>query len=148
MDILFWVVVLVAAALIALVIVSRSAARSTLDPTSVSIDPALATEVRKLYASNEKVQAIKALRAATGLGLADAVRIADKMAGAGKPGATAGSSPGARTGSAARADSISPGDELEIRDLIAEGRKIDAIRTVRRLTGMDLQEATSYVESL
>ena len=86
MDILFWVVVIVAAGLIALVIVSRSAARSRVDPTQVMIEPAVAAEVRRLYARNEKVKAIKALRTATGLGMADAVRIADKLAGHGRPG--------------------------------------------------------------
>ena len=82
-DIVFWIVVIVAAALIALVIVSRSLARSRVDPTQVSIDPAVAAEVRRLYARNEKMKAVKALRAATGLGLADAVRIADRLAAKG-----------------------------------------------------------------
>ena len=78
-DIWFWVVVIVAAAVVALVIVGRRSARSRVDPTQVSIDPALAAKVRALYAKGDKVQAVKDLRAATGLGVADAIRIADKL---------------------------------------------------------------------
>ncbi len=148
MDILFWVVVIVAAALIALVIVTRTAARSRVDPTQVSIDPAVALQVRQLYAQGDKVQAIKVLRGATGLGLADAVRIADKLAAVGRP--TSGG-PSSSAASGSRLDQLGPigAAELEqIRSLLADNRKIDAIKLVRELTGMSLQQAKHYVESL
>jgi len=50
--------------------------------TEPGCDPAVAARIRELYAQGDKgsrLQAIKELRAATGLGLADAVRIADKL---------------------------------------------------------------------
>ncbi len=158
-DILFWVVVIVAAALIALLIVSRSAARSRIDPTEVTIDPAVATEVRSLYARDRKVEAIKVLRAATGLGLADAVRIGDKLAASRKPPRAAGAAspasttsapdvPNAINSGAIDSGAVGPGDQQKIRALVADDRKIDAIRMVRELTGMGLKEAKRYVESL
>ncbi len=36
----------------------------------------------------------------------------------------------------------------EVRRLLAQGRKIEAIKRVRQLTGMGLKEAKEYVESL
>ncbi len=148
-DILFWVVVIVAAALIALVIVSRSAVRSRIDPTQVTIDPAVATQVRSLYARDKKVEAIKVLRAATGLGLADAVRIADKLAATGTSSRSArDASTPSKTSAPNDAGVIGRSDEQKIRALLADDRKIDAIRMVRELTGMGLTEAKGYVESL
>ncbi len=38
--------------------------------------------------------------------------------------------------------------EFEVRPLLAKGKKIEAIKTVRRLTGMNLTEAKAYVDSL
>ncbi len=147
MDILFWIVVIVAAALIALVIVTRSAARARVDPTQVSIDPAVATQVRELYARNDKVQAIKVLRGATGLGLADAVRIADKLVAGGRSRSSGAPSPvsGPRPDGAGP---IGPAELQQIRSLLAEDRKTDAVTLVRELTGMGLDQAEDYVESL
>jgi hypothetical protein len=79
-DIWFWVVTVVLAALIAMIIVGARRSRSRIDPTNVSIDPALAGRVRDLMAKGDKVKAVKELREATGLGLGDAIRIAEKMA--------------------------------------------------------------------
>jgi len=84
-DVWWWVSLLVLLALIGVFMIARRSAKARVDPTQVSIDPALAARVRELYAQgdqNGRLQAVKELRAATGLGLADAVRIADKM---GKP---------------------------------------------------------------
>ena len=144
MDIAFWVVVVVVAAFAAWVIVGRtaSAARSRVDPTQLTIDPALATRVRELYAAGDKVKAVKALREATGLGLADAVRIADKL------GATAGPKQPAGTSSSSAVPSISKADERQVRSLVESGQTLEALRLIRQLTGMDLREAKAYIEKL
>ena len=84
-DTWFWVVILLGAALIALVIVGAVRARNRVDPTDVSLDPALVAKVRSQYRKGDKLGAVKALRAATGLGLADAVRIVDKLGATAKP---------------------------------------------------------------
>src|SRR6476646_8745998 len=72
-------------ALIALVIVRGMRMRKRVDPTDVSLDPALVANVRELYRKGDKLAAVKALRAATGLGMADAIRIADKLGATRKP---------------------------------------------------------------
>jgi hypothetical protein len=43
---------------------------------------------------------------------------------------------------------LSPESELEVRSLIAGGRKIDAIKQVRKLTRVSLDAAKDYIESL
>ena len=56
----------------------------------------------------------------------------------------------ARTGFAhesPHAEELLAPDE-EIRDLLARGKKIQAIKRVRELTGMGLKEAKDYVEAL
>ena len=145
-DIWFWVVVIVAAALVALVIVGRRSARSRVDPTQVSIDPALAARVRALYAKGDKVQAVKDLRAATGLGVADAIRIADKLGATDKsakegPSLTKGSTDTIAAG-------IGPDHDAEIRALVKGGNQIAAIKMVHELTGMSLKEAKKHVEAI
>jgi ribosomal protein L7/L12 len=81
-DAWLWIALISLAVLVIPFLAIRRAARNRVDPTEVSIDPAMAARVRELYAQGDKgsrLQAIKELRAATGLGLADAVRIADKL---------------------------------------------------------------------
>ena len=145
MDIWFWIVVIVGAALVGLVIVGTRSARSRVDPTQVSIDAALAGRVRELYAKGDKLQAVKDLRAATGLGLADAVRIADKLGAAGHP---AKSRTSVVKGTGSIAGNIGPDNEAAVRSLVDEGNTVAAIKRVRELTGISLQEAKVYVESL
>lgn len=43
---------------------------------------------------------------------------------------------------------LEPAAEREVRDLLAAGRKVDAIRRVRELTGAGLRQAKDYVELL
>jgi ribosomal protein L7/L12 len=81
-DAWLWIALISLAVLIIPFLAIRRVARNRVDPTGVSIDPAVAARVRELYAQGDKgsrLQAIKELRAATGLGLVDAVRIADKL---------------------------------------------------------------------
>ena len=144
MDIAFWVVVVVVAAFAAWVIVGRlaSASRSRVDPTQLTIDPALAVRVRELYAAGDKVKAVKALREATGLGLADAVRIADKLGATAAP-----KQPAGETGATA-VPTISKSDERQVRSLVESGQTLEALRLIRQLTGMDLRQAKAYIEKL
>jgi ribosomal protein L7/L12 len=142
-DIWQWIVIIVAAALIALVIVSRRATRSRVDPTQVSIDPGLAAQVRDLEAKGKKLEAVRLLRERTGLGLADAVRIVDKLAASGKPAdLSKKGAPGVATAN------IGPDHEAELRNLVAAGQQIQAIKMVRELTGMGLKEAKDLVDRL
>ncbi len=151
-DIWYWVVVIVAAAVVALVIVGRRSARSRVDPTQVSIDPALAAKVRALYAKGDKVQAVKDLRAATGLGVADAIRIADKL-GATDKSAPAGpsltkDSTTSTSSTSTVAVGIGPDHDAEIREMVKAGNQIGAIKRVHELTGVSLKEAKKHVETI
>ena len=151
-DTWFWVVILLGAALIALVIVGAVRARNRVDPTDVSLDPALVAKVRSQYRKGDKLGAVKALRAATGLGLADAVRIVDKLGATAKPASskprpsTAG--PVAAAGVPPISATIGPDHEDELRSLVAAGQQIEAIKMVRTLTGMGLKDAKEYVDRL
>jgi ribosomal protein L7/L12 len=141
-DIWYWLVVVVVLAVIGFVMVSRRTVRSRVDPTDITITPELAREVRDLYMKNKKLEAVKALREATGLGLADAVRIADKLGATGKPAATA------NPAVTSTAMAIGPDHQDEIRSLVAAGQQIQAIKKVRELTGMGLKDAKDYVDKL
>jgi ribosomal protein L7/L12 len=141
-DIWFWSLVAVAGVLVVLVMLGRRAAASRVDPTQVSIDAAVAEQVREMYAKGDKLAAVKALRAATGLGLADAIRIADKLAAGAKP-----APPRTVTAKAVRAN-IGPDHVQELRSLVAAGQQGEAISLVRQLTGMDQQDAKDYVDRL
>jgi ribosomal protein L7/L12 len=88
MDVWWWVILLVLLALIGLFMVARRSARTRIDPTEVSIDPSLAARVRELYARGDKVKAVTELRAATGLGISDALVIVDKLGKSNRPGSS------------------------------------------------------------
>ena len=149
--------ILLIAAVIALVIVlawSARKRRSYVDPTQVTIDASLAGKVTGLYQQGKKVEAVKLLREQTGLSLADAVTIVEKIASRSKTGPNTGSTTAVRKERASRSDtapSTAPVDldtELEVRSLVADGDKITAITLVRARTGWDLSAAKDYVESL
>ncbi len=147
MDIWFWVVILLGAALIALVIVGAVRARNRVDPTNLTLDPALVAKVRDQYRKGDKLGAVKALRAATGLGLADAVRIVDKLGASAKPAVSKDRPPGAGDVPPISA-TIGPDHQDELRTLVAAGQQIEAIKMVRTLTGMGLKDAKEYVDRL
>jgi len=150
-DTWFWVVVLLGAAVIALVIVGSVRARNRVDPTNVSLDPALVAKVRGLYREGDKLGAVKALRAATGIGLADAVRIVDKLGATTKPAPSKGHPVDEDLPpitAAPIAAAIGPDHQDELRSLVAAGQQIEAIKIVRTLTGMGLKDAKDYVDRL
>ena len=149
--------ILLIAAVIALVIVlawSARKRRSYVDPTQITIDASLAGKVTSLYQQGKKVEAVKLLREQTGLSLADAVTIVEKIASRSKSGSNSGSKTAVKRERPPRTDtapSTSPVDldtELEVRSLVADGNKITAITLVRARTGWDLSAAKDYVESL
>ena len=149
--------ILLIAAVIALVIVlawSARKRRSYVDPTQVTIDASLAGKVTGLYQQGKKVEAVKLLREQTGLSLADAVTIVEKIASRSKSGSNSGSKTAVKRERPPRTDtapSTAPVDldtELEVRSLVADGDKITAITLVRARTGWDLSAAKDYVESL
>ncbi len=80
MDAWFWIALISLAVLVIPFLAIRRAARNRVDPTKVSIDAAVAARVRELCAQDKKVEAVKELRAATGLALRDAMVIVDKLA--------------------------------------------------------------------
>jgi ribosomal protein L7/L12 len=151
-DTWFWVGILLGAALIALVIVGAVRARNRVDPTDISLDPALVAKIRGHYRKGDKLGAVKALRAATGLGLADAVRIVDKLGATAKPApskaASSKAGPVAAGGVPPISATIGPDHEDELRSLVAAGQQIEAIKMVRTLTGMGLKDAKEYVDRL
>ncbi len=103
-------------------------------------------EVKRLSQSGQKIEAIKLLRELTGLGLAEAKSMVDKME-LGQP--VVLSSTSARQSTFTTASSSSSQDMLaEIRPLLASGNKIEAIRVVRERTGLGLAEAKKLVETI
>lgn len=74
-----WFVIGALVLLAAAVAVGRRAARKGVDPTQVTLDPALVEEIRGLHAQNRKVQAIALLRQRTGVNLQSAVVIVDRL---------------------------------------------------------------------
>jgi len=145
------------AAVIALVIVltwSTRRRRSYIDPTQVTIDASLAGKVNDLYRQGKKLEAVKLLREQTGLSLADAVTITEKIASRSKSGSKSSSQAGSKRERASNADmspSTAPVDldtELEVRSLVADGDKTAAITLVRARTGWDHSSAKEYVDGL
>lgn len=78
-DALWWITVLVAAAVVALIIVTLRR-RPRVDPTQLSLDPALVEEVTDLYVAGKRMQALVLLREKTGLSATDAAVIAERLA--------------------------------------------------------------------
>lgn len=96
MDTWIWIAVAVFLVLL-LLVAARRAATGSVDPTQLSLDPALMAKVRALAESGQKVQAIAALRSGTpGLGLAAAKLMVDRMAPGGAK-RTGGDSAGGET---------------------------------------------------
>jgi ribosomal protein L7/L12 len=55
------------------------AVAAEIDGQELDIDPAVLADIRKLSDSGQKIEAIKLLREATGLGLTEAKRIVDSL---------------------------------------------------------------------
>lgn len=80
MDTWIWIGLVTLAVVTIPFLAIRRAARNRVDPTTVSIDSDLAHRVRVLCRQDQKVQAVKELRDATGLGVRDALTVVEKLA--------------------------------------------------------------------
>jgi ribosomal protein L7/L12 len=128
----------------------RQAMQSAKAPPSPSVPTAPATttlspldhHVRKLAAEGNKIEAIKAVREHTGLGLKEAKDYVEAI-----PNVV----PLASFGHAAPAAQELK-DVAMVRDaawqLVAKGQKIEAIKLVRESTGWDLKRSKEYVDAL
>lgn len=95
----------------------------------------LEREVRELIAQGQKIEAIKKVMKAKRLGLKDAKDYVDILA---KPLSSFTPSVGVSEETL----------EFEVRELLARGRKVEAVKKVRELTGWGLREAKDFVDSL
>ena len=92
-------------------------------------------EIRSLVDQGRKIEAIKKVMERTGKGLKEAKDYVDSLSQSGSP------------------DIVSMGIsretlEFEVRDLISRGRRVEAVKKVRELTGMSLKAAKEFVDSL
>lgn len=111
-------------------------------PMTTTLSP-LDHHVRKLAAEGNKIEAIKAVREHTGLGLKEAKDYVDAI-----PNVV----PLANFGQGAPPPDAGPMDDETVRAaalaLVAHGKKIEAIKFVRERTGLGLKEAKDYVDAL
>lgn len=91
--------------------------------------------VGALLAAGKKIEAIKELREQTGMGLREAKDYVDALETTGEP-------PAPRTGE------VSEHTLALARELLASGKKIQAVKAVREETGWGLKEAKDFVEGL
>ena len=96
-------------------------------------------EVAALLARGNKIEAIKRVRALTGLGLKEAKDYVESIP-AGPP---LPPLPSAELTQPAASDTLA-----EVQSLAARGQKLEAIKRYRELTGVGLKEAKDYVDRL
>jgi ribosomal protein L7/L12 len=98
-------------------------------------------QIRRALAAGQKIEAIRILREATGLGLAEAKAIVEAipLRGDGRPSVpSSDSEPGNL-----------PAEVVEkIREFLFAGRKIEAIKTYREATGLGLKESKDLIDAL
>jgi ribosomal protein L7/L12 len=116
-------------------------ARTGVDHVSPSLRqlPEPNEEIQDLLARGNKIEAIKRVREATGMGLKEAKEYVEALPHA---------PPLSQSTSRQPADPLTLDPEQEARRLLQSGDKIAAIKRVRELTGLGLKEAKDYVDSL
>ena len=130
---------------VALVIVMRRSsdvpARVDLpiSPPSSDVPPDLVEQAQSMLAQGKKIQAIKQVREATGMGLAEAKRYVEGL----PPGSSVFQDLPVH-----QAQTFDGDLEQEARRALVEGGKIQAIKRVRELTGQGLKEAKDFVDGL
>lgn len=146
----FWLIVVIAfgAALVigfGIVLVrARADAVSGPSPSSPGAEQSvldraeLDAAVGALLAEGRLIPAVKLIRQQTGLGLAEAKAYADRLA-AGADAAEPAPAPRA---------SISPAEMARIQQLIAQGKKLQAVKELREHTGLGLREAKLTVDRM
>lgn len=117
-----------------------TAPQSSTTPTTSTLSP-LDHHVRKLAAEGNKIEAIKAVREHTGLGLKEAKDYVEAI-----PNVV----PLANFVQPAAVVEPADGDALrqEAMALVAQNKAIEAIKLVRERTGLGLKEAKDYVDAL
>ncbi|WP_222720506.1 ribosomal protein L7/L12 [Actinomadura sp. HBU206391] len=145
---MFFLVVL----LIGLLATAGAARRKAVSmPPQVALAPEVEASVRDLVARRKKIEAIKLVREHSGLGLKDAKALVDAVEaeysldpGSGRFGGPGGF-PGPGFGPAGR---VAPQTRARAEEIIARGAMIEAIKLVRKETGLGLIEAKDYCEAL
>lgn len=99
------------------------------------VTPDLETRLRDLVADGKAIMAIKELRQATGMGLREAKDYVDALEATGEP-------PAPRTGE------VSEATVALARELVAGGKKIQAVKVVREDTGWGLKQSKDFVDRL
>lgn len=144
------VVAVVLGLLIVVWLVLRFARQSAPSVTSRStaplphVPPDVVDEALRIAQQGNKIAAIKHVRERTGLGLREAKDVVE----AAERGERQRIAPAAPAAAAAGDGSNGALDDAELRALVAEGQKIQAIKRVREHTGWGLAEAKDYVEGL
>jgi hypothetical protein len=164
-DILIGILVAFVAIVVIVTVVGRRIVTRGVDPTRLTFDPSVMTDVSALARAGKKVQAIALLRQATpDLSLVAATAMVEKMAtreprlpAVGDPaGGPAAVLPDVAL-TAAPADwadnapsaSVVPFEvELEVRNLTAQGREDAAVELLRADAGLDAEEAREFVRGL
>ena len=106
-------------------------------PVSSGFDVA---QVQQLVRDGKKIDAIKLVRAQTGLGLKEAKDAVEAI--------ERGETPELTLQAASTTHVVSGVDPAQITQLLQQGKKIEAIKLVREQTGLDLQEAKDVVEAI
>jgi ribosomal protein L7/L12 len=118
-------------------------------PPQVALAPDVEMRVHDLIARRRKIEAIKLVREHTALGLKEAKDLVDAVE-AGSPidpprGAFGG--PGGFPGQGP-AGMVAPATRARAEQILARGALIEAIKLVRKETGLGLKEAKDYCEAL
>lgn len=107
----------------------------TATPPAFHENPGHLARVRELAAGGRKIEAIKLQRQFTGMGLKEAKQFVEALETTGEPPAA----PRAELSLAAMA---------QVRELMAAGKTIQAVKLVREDTGWGLKQAKDFVDSL
>ena len=105
------------------------------EPPAFHDNPDHLARVRELAAAGRKIEAIKVQRQHTGMGLKEAKQFVEALETTGEPPAV----PRAELSLAAMA---------QVRELVAAGKTIQAVKLVREDTGWGLKQAKDFVDSL
>jgi ribosomal protein L7/L12 len=109
------------------------------------VPPDVVDEALRIVQQGNKIAAIKHVRERTGLGLKEAKDVVE-AAERGERQRIAPADPSLASAAGDGADGTL--DDAELRRLVADGHKIEAIKRVREHTGWGLAEAKDYVEGL
>ena len=107
----------------------------------MNLPPGAADEIRLLVEAGRKIEAVKRVRELGRVGLREAKEYVDRIA----LGAAYSDQQSPRLQSL---DEVMRDHEGDLRDMLRNKRKIQAIKHVRNLTGTGLKEAKEFVENI